>query len=103
MHGLHRRAAKPVHGHASHGFGQAGQQTDDARQIVALRGLGVGTAEDHVLQECRIEVRALQQTLYDLGCQRVRPHFGEAAFAGELEWRARISCNNGFHDMGSLR
>jgi hypothetical protein len=50
MHGLHRRAAKAVHGHAAHGFGQAGQQTDDARQIVALCGLGVGTAEDHILQ-----------------------------------------------------
>lgn len=86
VHGLHRRAAEAVHRHAAHGLGQAGQQTDDPCQVVTLRGLGIGAAEDHVFQQHRVQAGAMHEALHDLGGQRIGTYFGQAPLAGEMEW-----------------
>ena len=77
---------------------QARQQADDAREVVALPRLGIRAAEDHVFEQRRIEVGARKQTGDDLGREGVWAHAGERPFLREVEGRAGVGRNDGFHE-----
>ena len=99
---LHRRAAEAVDRHAADCLRQAGQQADDARQVVALRGLGVGAAKDHVLQQRRVQVGALRAGLAPPARPACRAAPRPAALAGEVKGRTGIGGNDGFHGVFSF-
>src|SRR5690606_31286195 len=64
--GLLRRAALAVHGGGRHGLGEAGGEDGVAADVEALVADLHDTAHDHVLDEGRIEVVALDERLQDL-------------------------------------
>jgi hypothetical protein len=47
----HRRAAEAIDRHPTDLLGELGEEADDAREVIALRRLGIRAAEDDVLQE----------------------------------------------------
>ncbi len=77
---------------------QAGEQPDDARDVVALRAFGIGAAQDDVLEQRGVEVGALEQAGDDLGRQRVGANAREGTLAREVERGTGIGSDDGFHD-----
>src|SRR5215831_663480 len=76
--GLEPRRAEAVDGGAGHGDGEASAEEGDARHVVALGAVGLGTAHDHVLDLTLVELGNLAQHVLDaMG--------GEVVRAGHVE------------------
>ena len=71
-------------------IGSSGEQADQASDIETLFALGKGAADDHVLDVFRLDAGALDQTAHHLGCEIVRPDFGELTLVGEMEGGAGV-------------
>jgi hypothetical protein len=67
----------------------------------ALGRFGVGTAEDQVLDQRRVEIGAREQAAHHLRGQPVGPDLGQGALAGEMEGGTGISGDHGFHGIFS--
>jgi c-di-AMP phosphodiesterase-like protein len=87
---------------AGHLQRQAGEEGHDAGDVAALFALGVGTAEDQVLDVRRVHARALDQALHGGGGQVVGTHAGESAFLREVEGGAGVARDHG-RGHGRLR
>ena len=61
VHGLLRRAALPVDGHARDVVGQAGHQPRRPRDVAGLRADRVAAAHHHVVDRARVDAGALDQ------------------------------------------
>ena len=92
--GRHRRSAEAVHRDAAQLDRQPGQQGRQPRDVGALLRLRIGRAEHDILQRLRVDPRPLDQPLDGDGGEIVGPYAHEFALVGEMEWRARISCDD---------
>ena len=103
VHGLLRRAALPVDGHAGHLLGQPGRQPGGAGDVARLRADGVDAAEDHVVDGGGIDPGALDQRADHVRAEVGRMGAGEPAAApadrrtdrvDDVRFRPAVTCHH---------
>src|SRR5712691_4651764 len=100
---LEPRGAEAVHREATDAHREPGADRRDARDVVALRAVGLAAAENHVLDLRRVELWDLAEDVLDaVGGEVVRPREVERAAERLGERRAGARDDDGFTHGGLL-